>query len=134
MLPAQQRMAQAVFDSARLTLPRRLTAQFAHVSKEASSSEVGLALARSKHGQALVFQRGTRVPIGYVRYAELTHSGDWTEAVRDLPPIRASESPLAAIVHLRERDETLGTVVDQHGRMLGIVEMDELVERVLGGN
>ncbi|MEM8681319.1 MAG: CNNM domain-containing protein [Planctomycetota bacterium] len=131
--PAQERMAQAVFDAARLTLPRRFPSQLARVSASASLAQARRATRRSRHGQAIVMRPGGRTPVGYIRFRDLLHDlDDWGTAIRELPRIPLGDAPLTAVMHLRDRDETLGAVVDQQSRVVGIVSMDELVDRVIG--
>ena len=131
--PTQERMAQAIFDAARLTLPRRFPSQMRRVILTDSLDQVRQAARRSKHGQAIVMSHASRNPLGYVQFVDLIHEmEDWHGAIRELPRIHVTDSPLTAVMQLRDREEQLGAVVDQQSRVLGIVAMDELVDRVLG--
>lgn len=134
LLPSQQRMAQAVFDSARLTLPRRFDLQLARINSELPVNAAREATRRSRHGLALVMEPGSRLPVRYVRFCDLDDDTlqAWSQITRELPRIRATESPLAAIMLLRARDDELAAVVDSQNRIVGVVALEELVDSVIG--
>lgn len=132
--PAQRRLAQGMFAVANDPVSRFCTSspRVPIVHTDATKADV-LRRARRHHSpHVLVMAERSRRPAGYVRVVDL-HLSDrhWTEEVRPLLTVHHMESHISALIRMQTARETLAQAVDDHGKHVGIISIQRLVEPLL---
>lgn len=135
--PAQARMAHAIIETGP-QLVRRFAVPLSRVVavREGTSKEEIFRVARRNRTPVVGIRRGRqRDLIGYVRIVELRLSPEPdADSVHQLPRLPADASVIAAIARLRREDADWGLIVDQTGRPVGIVSVDQVFETLLREN
>lgn len=128
--PAQRALAQGLFAVANLPV-RDFVLPVSRVARglvEMSRDELLRIAARAQSPWVVLeeaFPR--RHPVGYVRVDELRlQPPPHTPPIRPLIEIPDSETHLGALVRLRAADEPVARVVDEGGRILGLVTLEQL--------
>lgn len=130
--PAQQRLAQSLFDVAslpamRLTTPLSRVVAVRHGAPRADA----LRIARRSRRSVIPVRNGDEL-IGYVRVVDLLLQTDEPiERVRPFAEVGHHASHLAALIELETRNADLGRVVDDQGYTLGLIDSRELAAPLL---
>jgi putative hemolysin len=135
--PEQRQIIDGAFEIAERTLDEVMVPRndVVVIDADATCSEALALLAESGHSRAPVAEkRNLDRPVGMVRLRTLLGRGD--EPVRsvmwDIPAFPDAARVLTALREFQARRTQMAVVVDEYGRTLGIVTVEDLVEELVG--
>ncbi|MCA9100419.1 MAG: DUF21 domain-containing protein [Planctomycetales bacterium] len=136
--PAQQRLAEGLFTLAGVPVSR-LATPIGRATKGRDDMGRGelIKLAQRQRAPLLLIEEsaGERRLLGYVRLIDLALGGNDRELpLRSLISVPNHESAVAALMRLFDAGAPLGRVVDENGRVVGIVTQTALTESMFRGS
>jgi CBS domain containing-hemolysin-like protein len=134
--PTQRRLVQGLFSVANEPVARFATplARTTLVPRRASRTELVRVARRHRSAIVLVAEYDERRPIGYVSMVDVyLNQGDWRNSLRPLIQIRHTQPHIATLIRMQTEKEPVAQLVDHQGRSVGIVSIERLTERLLGG-
>jgi CBS domain containing-hemolysin-like protein len=135
LCPAQRQLAQGMFAVASEPVSRFCTpvGRTTSVRRTVGQAEVLRIARRQRSPVVLILAERSRRPIGYVRIIDIRlNAEDWTQSLRPLLRIHAAESYIAALTSMQTEREPVAEVIDDRGATVGILNVDHLVQPLLG--
>lgn len=130
--PTQRQMADGMFQIATLPLERFCVpaSRLAVVPRSMSRHNM-LRIGRRRRSAVLFIQDEQRGLVGYLHVVDLHLDANAIDTPKPLLKIERRESPIAALMQLQQADQSHAVVTDGE-RMVGIIEVANLAEAVLG--
>ena len=100
-----------------------------------ATADQALRLAHARRAPLLVVNDpDTGQPQGYVRVVDIYLQGkQWPRAVRPLPEVPQTKSPIAVAMEMQRRGDLLARVVDDEGHTVGILDVRRITESLALG-
>jgi putative hemolysin len=135
--PDQRRIIDGAFEISERTLDEVMVPrnEVVVIDAESTCDDALALLVESGHSRAPVAEhRNLDRPVGQVRLRSLLDRGDEpvTSVMWDIPVFPDAARVLTALREFQERRTQMGVVIDEHGRSLGIVTVEDLVEELVG--
>jgi putative hemolysin len=135
--PDQRRIIDGAFEISERTLDEVMVPRndVVVIDAESTCADALDLLVESGHSRAPVAeQRNLDRPVGQVRLRSLLDRGDEpvTAVMWDIPVFPDAARVLTALREFQERRTQMAVVIDEHGRSLGIVTVEDLVEELVG--
>jgi putative hemolysin len=135
--PEQRQIIDGAFEIAERTLDEVMVprSDVVVIDADATCAEALGVLVETGHSRAPVAEkRNLDKPVGMVRLRSLLDRGD--DPVRsvmwDIPAFPDAARVLTALREFQARRTQMAVVIDEHGRTLGIVTVEDLVEELVG--
>ncbi len=135
--PEQRQIIDGAFEIAERTLDEVMVPRndVVVIDADATCAEALAVLIETGHSRAPVAEkRNLDKPVGMVRLRSLLNQGDEpvTSVMWDIPGFPGAARVLTALREFQTRRTQMAVVVDEHGRSLGIVTVEDLVEELVG--
>jgi putative hemolysin len=135
--PEQRQIIDGAFEIAERTLDEVMVPRndVVVIDADATCAEALALLVESGHSRAPVAEkRNLDRPVGMVRLRSLLGRGDEpvTSVMWDIPAFPDAARVLTALREFQARRTQMAVVVDEYGRTLGIVTVEDLVEELVG--
>jgi putative hemolysin len=135
--PEQRQIIDGAFEIAERTLDEVMVPRndVVVIDADATCAEALALLVESGHSRAPVAEkRNLDRPVGMVRLRSLLGPGDEpvTSVMWDIPAFPDAARVLTALREFQARRTQMAVVVDEYGRTLGIVTVEDLVEELVG--
>ena len=135
--PEQRQIIDGAFEIAERTLDEVMVPRndVVVIDADATCAEALALLVESGHSRAPVAEkRNLDRPVGMVRLRSLLGRGDEpvTSVMWDIPAFPDAARVLTALREFQARRTQMAVVVDEYGRALGIVTVEDLVEELVG--
>jgi putative hemolysin len=135
--PDQRRIIDGAFEISERTLDEVMVPRndVVVIDAESTCTEALTLLVESGHSRAPVAEnRNLDRPVGQVRLRSLLDRGDEsvTAVMWDIPVFPDAARVLTALREFQDRRTQMAVVIDEHGRSLGIVTVEDLVEELVG--
>jgi magnesium and cobalt exporter, CNNM family len=135
--PSQQALVQGTFSLAGQPV-RQFAMPAGRLSRitDSTSKEDILRLARRQKRSMIPVEesRGKRRLLGYVRVIDLVlHDGDELPPLHPLVALKENDSYMSALMRLLAADSELGHVVDEQGKSVGFVSVQQLTDLLMEG-
>jgi len=106
-----------------------------HLTQSATGDEVLRAVAEHRFSRWPVLDRATGKPVGYLLAKDLVVAGpgarEWARLTRPLRIVRPGDS-LEATLQQLQRDGANMAVVMEHGRPIGLITLEDILEEIVG--
>jgi magnesium and cobalt exporter, CNNM family len=135
--PEQRQIIDGAFEIAERTLDEVMVPRndVVVIDAESTCAEALALLVETGHSRAPVAEkRNLDRPVGMVRLRSLLDRGDdpVTSVMWDIPVFPDAARVLTALREFQARRTQMAVVIDEHGRSLGIVTVEDLVEELVG--
>jgi len=135
--PEQRQIIDGAFEISERTLDEVMVPRndVVVIDADASCAEALAVLVETGHSRAPVAEkRNLDRPVGMVRLRNLVDRGDEpvTSVMWDIPAFPDAARVLTALREFQARRTQMAVVIDEHGRSLGIVTVEDLVEELVG--
>lgn len=135
--PEQRQIIDGAFEIAERTLDEVMVPRndVVVIDAESTCAEALALLVETGHSRAPVAEkRNLDRPVGMVRLRSLLDRGDdpVTSVMWDIPAFPDAARVLTALREFQARRTQMAVVIDEHGRSLGIVTVEDLVEELVG--
>ncbi len=135
--PTQARLAHAIIEAGPQPVRRYVTplSRVVAVPEGTDVEEIERVARRNRTSVVGIRSRSNRDLLGYIRLVELRLERDrGAPTIHSLPRLPADASIVSAISRLRREDADWGLAVDQNGRPVGIVRIEQVLDRIIPGN